>query len=156
MRPYITLIAALLITVLSMQSLAQQVVCEYDDSGNRISRTIEWDEEKIKPETVFDTTLYKQDELTEDDIVKHSAILGEQKINIYPNPTKGTFKVGFEGWEKELEITIQLHSLNGNLIFDKQVNNSITSLDIVNQPNGTYILTIIIEGEKEIWKIIKK
>lgn len=156
MKTYITLMTGILITVLSMQSLAQQVVFEYDDAGNRISRTIDWDEEKIEPETVFDTTLYKQDELTEDDIVKHSAILGEQTINIYPNPTKGTFKVGFEGWEKELEITIKLHSLNGNLIFDKQVHNSVTSLDIVSQPNGTYVLTIIIEGKKEIWKIIKK
>lgn len=156
MKTFEIFISTLIFAILVIQSFTQEVHFEYDDSGNRIARTIVWEDEKESPKTFFDTSFYKYDEINEEDIVKHSANIGEQLVNIYPNPTKGTFKVGFEGWQKELEVFIQLHSLKGKLIFEKKVENPVTNLNIINQPDGTYILTITIGKEKETWKIIKK
>jgi len=143
--------------LLSCRLAAQEVVSfTYDASGNRTSRFIILEEKETDPESTSDTTYLKQNEIKEEEPVKYLTVVGEKAINIYPNPNGGMFKVVFEGWTKELNGSIQLHSLSGNLIFEMQLLQQEIDVNITDQPDGTYLLIIMIDGKKEMWKIIKK
>ena len=136
---------------------AQEIVSfDYDASGNRISRTIILEEQKTAPEFLPDSTYTKQSEIKEVETAKYWAKDGEKVITIYPNPNGGMFKIGFEGWAKELNGNLQLHTLNGNLILDEPLLQNNIKIDITDQPDGTYLLTISIDGRKETWKVVKR
>lgn len=59
-------------------------------------------------------------------------------VNIFPNPSNGSFTVGFDQSIKKIQLT----DLLGNIIFYKQTNNQI-KFNIDNLQGGTYILTLI-------------
>ena len=147
----------LLIANFSLQSLAQQVVFDYDNAGNRISRTIVWEENKNDNiQTSFDTTYVKSEQVTEDYLEKHAVKIGEQTVNIYPNPNTGMFKIMINGWHDNTKAKIKLFTLAGTVIIEKIVLKSETKIKFGNQPDGTYILSVTINGKKETWKVIKK
>ena len=158
MKSFLTLLTGLFITALPMQSISQEVVFDYDPSGNRTSRTIVLEEKKQKLEIVTntDTANLKQTEIQEELPKEYSTAIGNYRVNIFPNPNGGMFRVEIEGWEQESNITIRLHTLKGETIFEKDNIQPVTKVDIPSQPDGTYILTIIINGKNETWKIIKR
>lgn len=157
MKVYIALMTGLLIANFSLQSLAQQVVFDYDNAGNRISRTIVWEENKNDNiQTSFDTTYVKSEQVTEDYLEKHAVKIGEQTVNIYPNPNTGMFKIMINGWHDNTKAKIKLFTLAGTVIIEKIVLKSETKIKFGNQPDGTYILSVTINGKKETWKVIKK
>ena len=156
-QKYSILLTALL-TVFSLQTIAQksEVHFAYDASGNRITRTITLKEKKKEPKQETDTTNLKQTEKEDNEIVKHIATIGEMTINIYPNPNGGMFKVSINGWDNKITASLQLHTLSGTEIVEKEHLHPETKVDISDQPKGTYILTLIINGKKEVWKLVKR
>jgi len=127
---------------------------EYDAAGNRIKRynevylparqaNIDDDEQTTD---IFDeqtTGIYEEE-------------LPEMKISVTPNPTKGILQIQISNANTLQGAEIRLYSPQGTLI--RQVNNlsEITTLDISDQPNGIYIMQVVLNN-KEIstWKIIK-
>lgn len=128
---------------------------EYDAAGNRVKRyepssqqparqmNIDDDEQTID---IFDeqtTGIYEEE-------------LPEMKISVTPNPTNGILQVQISHAETLQGAEIRLYSPQGTLI--RQVDNlsEITTLDISSQPNGIYIMQVVLDN-KEIstWKIIK-
>ncbi|MCD4746095.1 MAG: T9SS type A sorting domain-containing protein [Bacteroidales bacterium] len=156
-QKYSILLTALL-TVFSLQTIAQksEVVFTYDASGNRITRTIILEEKKKEPKQEIDTTNLKQTEKKDNEIVKHTTTIGEMTINIYPNPNGGMFKVSIDGWDNKTTTLLQLHTLSGTEIVKKEHLQPETPVNISDQPEGTYILTLIINGKKEVWKLVKR
>ena len=151
------LTTTLLIIILSTQTISQEVVFTYDNSGNRITRTIVWAENTTDTtNTQTDTTIFKTGQIPEETPQKHTAKVGEQTISIFPNPNTGFFNIRIDGLQKNTNAEIKLHTLSGTVIIEKTLKQAETKIKFGNQPDGTYILTVTIDGKKETWKVVKK
>ena len=82
--------------------------------------------------------------------------LGNQKVLIYPNPTKGELKVEIQGYQKDIKITINLYSLTGKLLQTQNPISNTFSLDLSGYATGTYLLKIVLGDKVSDWKIIKE
>lgn len=71
-------------------------------------------------------------------------------INIYPNPSTGTFSIS--GVSKQTELKV--FDLTGKLMLRKQVATN-TMLNLERVPKGMYLLEIVQNGRKEVRKLIK-
>jgi hypothetical protein len=119
-----------------------QVSYGYDAAGNRISRTI----------TLTRHAIVSTDTISEPVTEK----LNDLEVKIYPNPTKGQLNVIISGLADNESGTISIYSAQGQLILKERISSLSVSLDISNQPIGTYIMKIIAGGKSTIWKIIKQ
>lgn len=132
----------------------QIVSFSYDESGNRIQREIIYIE---KSETFHENSQSNNNnELADTAAIQHNAIINEVNISILPNPNGGKFKVLMSGTDENISASLLLHNLSGTLILKKENMTKITDVDISKQNNGTYFLSIIINDQKETWKVIKQ
>ncbi len=149
----------LIIATLSFAGLltAQTVHFEYDAAGNRIHREIIYQENiPDSTNTTTDTTQLKSSELTADGTNEYTASVGKQKIKIYPNPNSGYFTIKIDGWDSQSKAGMIMTSLSGKSIIEKKITDEITKVQFRNQPDGTYLLTITLNGHRETWKVIKR
>jgi hypothetical protein len=134
---------------------------EYDITGNRTSRVILF--ELVKPKSMnvqSDSTEIVDDEK---DINESSTTLepfvdaiGERKVLIYPNPTRGNLKVEFVGGAGSEQPFVLLYSITGTLIYSSRATDKLVLVNLSNQPNGTYILKVLEGSLCTTWKIIKQ
>lgn len=115
----------------------------YNDSGDRISRTI------INLKSASFTN--GSNESTQEPLVEQ---IGLQEAKIYPNPTKGLLRVELPSLQNQNGI-IRVFDSNGKLIIEKTASIS-NQVELFNHPSGFYFMQIIIGGEKKEWKIIKE
>jgi hypothetical protein len=129
------------------------IVYHYDDSGNRISRTILLS---------YDTSLRSSDQ--EEEIVyeeKMDYLIGRDKfaadVRIYPNPTQGQFAVEIGKIQEGISGEIYLVDTKGQVL-DKKIIDSERRIhfDISREDPGIYLVNIHLGGEISTWKIIKK
>lgn len=145
-----------LFTFVSISAFTQDIIkYEYDFNGNRTSRFELGKKENINELQDSITTIYKfthLDSLSMDipDNLEHIT------ATLYPNPNGGQFKVVFTNYKKINQAFLYIHTLNGVLIYDTKALSATTDVDISNRENGTYFLTIIINNEKKVWKVIKQ
>jgi len=76
----------------------------------------------------------------------------KDNVEIYPNPTKGKLFVKVE----KAEGTISIHSLTGNLITEKAINEEEVTIDLSGLANGIYLIEIQVGEERITKKLIKK
>ena len=81
--------------------------------------------------------------------------LGQQKVIIYPNPTRGQLKIEIKGYEQTSTI-VYLYDLSGKLLLNKKQFDSTIPLDLSSFTNGTYILKIVMGDKTSEWKILKE
>lgn len=79
-----------------------------------------------------------------------------QKIIIYPNPTRGQLMVEITDQSDILSGTLTVLNLKGQIVAKQTINQKQINLNISNEPSGTYILHININGKISTWKIIKR
>jgi len=132
---------------------AQTIGYNYDDTGNRLSRTIVVGGQKSMILNDENTNSLQEDLKTEESFTD---ILGELKITIYPNPNQGQMVVQINNISEDVSSSIIVYDLAGKTIYRKQNLVPYTNVDITNSPNGTYILKIKIGKEVSEWKVIKK
>lgn len=139
------IILSLLFVVPSLCLAQSRVGYAYDAAGNRISRTIVMNmlAAKKQPQSIQKARVYND-------------MLAKCSIRISPNPTQGRVQVSITGMKSEDDCALTVYSAAGQLIEHMPVRESVTSIDLGAQPNGYYLLHIIINGEKTVWKIIKK
>ncbi len=119
-------------------------VYSYDDSGNRIDRTIDFTKSAHLPNdnaSSFD-----------EDIIEE--VLSDFEIHIYPNPTKGKLKVELTGIDDK-KARILLLNIQGNTLINKNISNKINTIDLTRFPAGIYILRVSLEQSTSEWKILK-
>jgi len=142
----------LFLSLISISALATDVISyAYDNAGNRISRKV----------VVYTTTLTHAKKQTEDPTPIEEQ-LGEQKITVYPNPTKGALAVEITGGNDKPaeaggdEIRILLFSAQGTQLQSIKAVTGITPVNILTYPSGWYVLRVQ-AGEKVIeFKIVKQ
>lgn len=155
MKTIVTLIIAIIVS--SILHGQTSVSFGYDAAGNRISRTIviggkSPDSTLANPDSLF----VKATGTDVDAPTKYRAKVGEQTIKVYPNPTTGVFAIKIAGWDNKSKASVRLTSLTGKGLIEKRIKSSVTKINILNQPNGTYLLQIILNNKKETWKVVKK
>jgi hypothetical protein len=82
--------------------------------------------------------------------------LGNHKILIFPNPTRGQIQIEIQDYVEEPGISLYLYSISGKLLINKTLVNSSLSLDLSTYSSGTYILKMILGDKTSEWKIIKE
>jgi hypothetical protein len=76
------------------------------------------------------------------------------KLQIYPNPTKGKFSIDLGADYKS--VTASLTGLNGKLIQSKQYRESQLLNMTLDEPAGIYFLTIVSENKKAVIRLLKE
>ena len=123
---------------------------DYDNAGNRILRTTLTVRQAVAADvdTSFaDVSNSKQEPYFEE-------VIGGNNVKIYPNPTKGMVTLQLD---KPVKTGLyRLSDLSGKLLSDGTITNSIYTLDLSRYENGVYLLTLILDGQTDTWKIIKQ
>jgi len=136
----------LLWVTLSLSVSGQNVVSyAYDNAGNRISCKIvllKSNTLKVKNDTVAPLPIEEQ--------------LGDRKITVYPNPTKGALAVEILGGKDNDEITIFLISAQGVQLQTRKAIIGITAVNMSIYPPGWYILRVQAGDKVTELKIIKQ
>ncbi len=147
----------LLIILAATGPLLSQVTFDYDDAGNRTSRTIILEEKsaEIPPENP-DSSLVRSTEPGKGQTTEYSAEMGKFTLKIFPNPNTGFFSIHIEGWDNKTTAEATVTTLTGSRLIEKPLNGPLTNIDFQEQPKGTYLLIVNINGKKETWKIIKR
>lgn len=137
----------------------------YDPAGNRYTRAYSVMEElrkaspSVKDSVVLDS-LHAAAQTDADTIannqsefIKNSITEGELKV-VYPNPTRGNVYLDFT---TELENTrIEVTDLEGNALGEIRTSGAYLQIDLSLFPNGTYLLRITTQENKQyVRKIIK-
>jgi len=90
------------------------------------------------------------------DTASVSDIIGEQKITIYPNPTKGLFQIAIKTLDSNQKNYFLLYSISGTKLQQKNISDSYMDIDISNYPKGVYLLDVILGDKVSRWKVIKQ
>jgi len=123
---------------------------EYDAAGNRIVRKL--------------ITVQPAPPAPPEDSVRHVSAtteyfiekIAQVEMKIYPNPATEKITLSISNMDKLQTGTLQLYSLNGQLLQTRPLNEAEVDISLVGLSKGTYILKVQINDTTENWKIIKQ
>ena len=161
-KSYLTYLTILMICLIP-EVWGQTVSYEYDAAGNRKLRTKiinltksgmtksatgDGQNSQTPPQTVLAET-------------RHDDLLGERKVTIYPNPTKGLIRIEFQEYTLQEVRSMEnarllLYNIQGKLLRQIVKVEPTNTLDLSTYPAGTYILQMIEGKAKSEWKIVKE
>lgn len=138
-----------LITILASGAAYAQTSYQYtyDNSGNRLTRTV----------ILLKSATIPNDSLTAKELKKPiEDQVGLQKARIYPNPTKGLLRIDLP-FLAEMEAVIRVHDPSGRLVIQQTAVEMNNELNLSSYPYGIYILSIQVgQDNRKEWKIIKE
>jgi len=118
----------------------------YDNAGNRITRkiiTINGNKSAAAQDSSRKTEQYND-------------ALGEMKITIYPNPTKGQLVMKIENLPDNTATRADVFDYSGRAICSVEKLTGYNTIDISSQAPGNYIMRIIAGDKVSSWTIVKQ
>jgi len=82
--------------------------------------------------------------------------LGDKKVTITPNPTKGALNISVNGYKDGLLVSFYVYNLSGKLLMTRTNLSSSFLVDLTQYPKGTYILKLALGNNVSNWKIIRE
>jgi hypothetical protein len=162
--------AVVCITMFSLTASAQanpnhtykKMAYSYDDTGNRISRTLEVTENKVVSEggksmdstNSFDSLMLKDDPNANDLITEQ-----EVKPHVYPNPSSEYLVIDLIYNAKQLnpkQTKITFRDGKGAICYEGEAFDIREIIDMTKLAKGKYLLTIQSEQKTYTYNIIKK
>ena len=137
-----TLLLALMATSLSAGAQGK-VGFAYDEAGNRVKREI-----------VITRSANMENDSPEKSESFYDA-LGDRTVKISPN-SYGIINVSVLHMLPTDDGNVGVYAVSGTEILRQRITGAETVVDISNQPQGVYILRVIINGTSTTWKITKK
>jgi hypothetical protein len=132
----------LLLVQYSLTLFGQEVQFTYDSCGNRTMQEIiqlrEWDP--------GDNDVGVEEAMTEQEL----------RIQLTPNPTRGTVELQLENHDKIIPWQLKIYSLTADLVYIDEQNVSMHRIDLTELQSGTYLVTVTINGIRKTWKLIKQ
>ena len=123
------------------------VMFQYDADGNRTG--ISWMLLRSDGNTFAnDSTYTTNKELSE--------TVGEIDISIYPNPTTGYLVLSSNNCDNNQFLKATLTSFRGETLEERTLSSYQIEFDLSRYSAGIYFLTVECNGDKHLWKIIKK
>ena len=163
LRSYALRVLCLSVLCLSVYFSAAQssVSFGYDDSGNRISRTIIYKALTPPPQDSIETIIEEESVIASLQEIEmpqevYTDVLSEALIKIYPNPTTGLLTVKFTNKPQDAASSVTLFDIQGRIVTQQQSLSDENTLHIGAQPAGTYLMRIVIGEEVVSWKIVKQ
>ena len=132
------------LVLLSITTQAQKVAYDYDMAGNRISRKI----------VELNNPNYAKQHVEPPAPVEEQ--LGERKITVDPNPTKGALALEITGGDQKDQMNLSLFSSQGVLLQSIKVTTTVTQVNMSAYPSGYYILRVQAGDKTTEFKIIKQ
>lgn len=133
----------LILLLMSISANAQQKLSyAYDSAGNRVSRTIVM------------TARNENVDMEEDMFFEEH--IADKQLKIYPNPVKEQLTIEITGHDSTEKAEYILLNMSGAVLKRDRISSEITTVDMNRFVTGTYVLNIIINGERTVWKIIKQ
>jgi hypothetical protein len=74
--------------------------------------------------------------------------------NAFPNPTNGLLTLSTDG-ELNGDVIVEVYSAEGKLIRSNNEQSNIITVDMTNEPVGTYFIRIIANDEVTMHRVIK-
>ncbi len=136
---------------------SQSITYSYDLAGNRDGRSLAV--EKIKQ----NDSISKNDSiegiasenLLENNPDKLTETVNNKVITVYPNPTEGLLKVSITNFNKSTG-SIKLYTINGSELLKISTLQTENLINLSDKTNGTYMMEIVLDGKKSVWKIVKR
>lgn len=131
--------------------LAQNVTVHYiyDESGNRINRTL------VTAKAEQDGRCIADNEFAENQSLALN-ITDDNGIAVYPNPTDDKFTVALSESTGEA-YHISLFNMMGVLVEEHDVMASSNLVfNLTGRSSGTYLLNIVSDGKSRTWKVVKR
>ena len=141
-RSNITILLIIFMSICPLLYSQNSISYGYDLAGNRISRTIKMPGLKSATQEEQTSAVYSEK-------------LSDIELRIYPNPTDGLLKVEIHNLQGGQKADILLYNLSGKLISSHRGISDFVTVDISDQPAGTYLMKIIAGTYQTEWKIIK-
>jgi hypothetical protein len=86
---------------------------------------------------------------------KHKSLIGERKITISPNPTKGDLKIEISNLNSDSKGMITITDMSGKVISIIKNAGSLIYVDLSSAARGSYVLKIVIDGMSKEWVVMK-
>ncbi|PZR20715.1 MAG: hypothetical protein DI539_09955, partial [Flavobacterium psychrophilum] len=84
------------------------------------------------------------------------AVIKENSVSIYPNPSEGIFNIDFKGYEEQ-KFDITIHNALGQLIYQGVITPENTNqIDLIRFESGSYFITLLNAKETINKVVIKK
>ncbi|MDR0205876.1 MAG: T9SS type A sorting domain-containing protein [Bacteroidales bacterium] len=166
MKQILTLLLWLCIPIFCLSQTSLPREYEYDAAGNRIVRKV-IALPKAPPAPPMDSLEVKSVELRDNNYelritnyeikeVYFVEKLAQVEMKIYPNPATEKITLFISNIENLQTGTLQLYSINGQLLQSRPIHSAINDISLVNLAKGAYILKVQINNIIENWKIIKQ
>ena len=155
MKRKITLLFWLCIPLFCLAQNTLTRYYDYDDAGNRILRKVITMPQapSAPPEESVQVT---SDELQATSDVYFVEKIAQVEMKIYPNPATEKITLSISNMEKLQTGTLQLYTLNGQLIQTQRVLSTTNEISLAGLSKGSYILKVQVNDIIENWKIIKQ
>lgn len=128
---------------------AQKVVFDYDDNGNRISRTLVVLSQSKSSSQLFNDSIYKGGSISDSYAAPY--------ITVYPNPTKDHVTFSIKNVDDNTSAVITLYNGNGAVLTkNTSEGNSDILIDLSSYSNGVYIIDFKKGSIYKSYKIIKE
>ncbi len=151
----------MLLAGLAAKSQTPHYTYSYDNNGNRVKREfIPFKTTKDTAATdsnstanITDSTATNQNTTQQQ---QYEAMLNEQKITVYPNPTKGELQIDITNFVIGGKGFIYVTDMQGRVICRNENINSTNILNLSSVVNGEYILKIELNKASKEWVIMKE
>ena len=145
----VIVIVGILLASISFSFAQISVSFDYDNAGNRITRTINGMLFLSPPSS-------GENEVKQQELV-HKDLFDNLEIRIFPNPTHGELRINILGLEENQMYHLKVLNLSGKVLKSlENLKDFSHTLNISDFKSGTYLLEIQIDGIPEYWKIIKE
>jgi YD repeat-containing protein len=155
MHRYLFLVSVVILIGTTLTVNGQNTISyAYDNSGNRISRTI-----TVAKSASIDTEEENEGSRNNQDISNkniHKGELNNIQFSIYPNPTRESVEIKTENLPMESKAIVMVFDVKGVLILKQDWISSSTILDLSQVAAVTYLLKVLIDSQVSEWKIIKE
>ena len=137
------------------EGFAQNVEFYYDAAGNRKQRKVLFLKTEAFEETGNNNNTAGSEVTSAPELRSYDDIVGERKIVIYPNPTRGMIQIDFQEGDEIKNARLLLYDMQGRLLQHVNAEQSNT-LDLTQYPAGMYIMQMIESDARNEWKIVKE
>jgi len=128
---------------------------EYDAAGNRIVRKV-IELTKAPPAPPEDSLQVTSDELQVTSDIYFVEKIAQVEMKIYPNPATEKITLSISNMENMQTGTLQLYTLNGQLIQTQPVLSTTNEISLAGLSKGSFILKVQVNDIIENWKIVKQ
>jgi hypothetical protein len=124
---------------------------DYDNSGNRVKSYII----PLKSGAVVQNDSAGIEEIAPEE-EKFEQQLGEARIRIFPNPTRGELKIELEGFGENQLVKYSLFDQSGKLLMNGEEVSRLLTIEMSTCSSGLYVLILEVEGKVSEWKVLKQ